>query len=66
MIEFSRINFILEGNEVRFYKFYDIATQRIVEIKNNIMNYLDLCKTEDPHESKNGLIIVADDQFVVR
>ena len=38
----------------------------IVECKNNIMSYLDLCRTDGPNESKDGLIIVADDQFVVR
>ena len=30
------------------------------------MSYLDLCKANEPNESKDGLIIVADDQFVVR
>ena len=38
----------------------------IVECKNNIMSYLDLCKVDGPNELKDGLIIVADDQFVVR
>ena len=38
----------------------------IVECKNNIMSYLDLCRVDGPNELKDGLIIVADDQFVVR
>ena len=43
-----------------------MATMEIVECKNNIMSYLDLCKGDGPNESKDDLIIVADDQFIVR
>ena len=66
-IEFNGMTFTLENQVVKFCKFSEKATIVLQEYKSNIMKYLQLCKEVGLElQKKDGMIMVADDQFVVQ
>ena len=61
LIQFNGMTFSIVNREVKFIDFCEKVTTGLVESKNNIMNYLDQCKGDQKHKTKDGLIMVADD-----
>ena len=67
LIEFNGMTFGLMNKDLRFLKFNEVATTRLEYCRTNIILYLNRCKEFGlEQQSKDGLIMIADDQFVVR
>ena len=67
LIEFNGMTFGLVNQDLRFLKFNEQATSRLEYCRTNIILYLNRCKEFGlDQQSKDGLMMIADDQFVTR
>ena len=67
LIEFNGMTFTIQQQGIEFLNFSEQVTTRLELQRSNIMRYLDSCKDAGlGHTNKDGKIMFADDQFVVR
>ena len=66
LIQFAGMNFSVEEQGVKFIKFSEKVTTRLELYRSNIKRYLNQRKESGSINQKDGMVMFADDQFVVR